>query len=145
MKAKLIFAGIFLLVVVGYAVAYDIKDLTALKDEIIGLYDGEKNQKDGEGKQNDNWVVQQMEAMRDIKDEDIEVPKGWNSMMVKYHNVTVLTAKLYETEETTTTTTLPEYKGCCYEKTCLTDPEKCKDLELKLNCFEDKECENEKP
>jgi len=138
MKAKIIFSGIFLLLVVGYAVAYTTKDLVQLKEDILGLYDGEKMEKDGGGEKQNGWVIQQMEAMRDIKDEDIEVPKGWNNMMVKYYNVTVLTAKLYEEE--TTTTTLPPYKGCCDKDVCLVDEEKCKDLGYDLNCNEDKEC-----
>ena len=138
MKAKLMFVGMFLLIVVGSAVAYNIKDLTDLKEDILQMYDGEKAEKDGEGKQSDPWVAQQMEAMRTMKDEDIKVPKGWNNMMVKYENVTVLTARLYASE--TTTTTLPAWKGCCYENACLLDEEKCKDLGFDLDCNEDKEC-----
>jgi len=95
----------------------------------------------------DATVTEKMLFVENARESDVRLykPEVYHGLIYVIGDVKIISGKYYRepTTSTTTSTTLPpvEYRGCCFEKTCLVDLKKCEELKLKLDCNDDKICE----
>lgn len=90
----------------------------------------------------DPIVMAKMLFVENAREEDVRLykPEIYHGLIYQISDVKIISGKYYREPTTTTTTLSPQYKGCCFEKTCLLDERKCGELKLKLDCNDDKIC-----